>query len=46
VREALEDNLRRCTAHHNIIRSVLAAAEAPEKGAQLTGVAENAEVSA
>jgi carbon-monoxide dehydrogenase small subunit len=29
VREALEGNLCRCTGYHNIVKSVLAAAEAP-----------------
>jgi aerobic carbon-monoxide dehydrogenase small subunit len=46
AREALEGNLCRCTGYHNIIRSVLAAADTPENGAQPTAVAENAEVSA
>jgi carbon-monoxide dehydrogenase small subunit len=29
VRDGLEGNLCRCTGYHNIVRSVLAAAEAP-----------------
>jgi carbon-monoxide dehydrogenase small subunit len=32
AREALEGNLCRCTGYHNIIRAVLAAAEAPAAG--------------
>jgi carbon-monoxide dehydrogenase small subunit len=46
AREALEGNLCRCTGYHNIIRSVLAAADAPENGAQPTVVSEDAGVSA
>jgi len=34
VREGLEGNLCRCTGYHNIIRAVLAAAEAPAAGAR------------
>ena len=29
VREGLEGNLCRCTGYHNIVRAVLASAEAP-----------------
>jgi carbon-monoxide dehydrogenase small subunit len=36
VREALEGNLCRCTGYHNIIRSVLAAADAPETDSHAT----------
>jgi aerobic carbon-monoxide dehydrogenase small subunit len=39
AREALEGNLCRCTGYHNIIRAVLAAAEAPPAGTRTdTGV--------
>jgi carbon-monoxide dehydrogenase small subunit len=34
AREALEGNLCRCTGYHNIIRAVLAAADAPETDSQ------------
>jgi aerobic carbon-monoxide dehydrogenase small subunit len=46
VREGLEGNLCRCTGYHNIIQSVLAAAEAQANTAQPTTAQANIEVGA
>ena len=37
VREGLEGNLCRCTGYHNIVKAVLAAADAGDSGAAATG---------
>jgi len=42
VREALEGNLCRCTGYHNIIKAVLAAAEAAQASAWAAGIEESA----
>jgi len=42
VREALEGNLCRCTGYHNIIKAVLAAAEAAQASAGAAGIEESA----